>query len=70
MLNKEENKKYDFKLTLEEAEIINNLIDFKIEESIAWNLKDYEKTINLSKSLNKQIGYFQAVENNKVEKED
>ena len=61
--------KYVFKFTLEQAEVINKLIGFKLSECVAWKASDYEETIELSRSLNRQIGYFQGLEKSmKVEK--
>lgn len=55
-------KEYTFKLTLEQAELINKLIGFKLSECVAWQAEEYEETIELSKCINTQIGYFQGLE--------
>lgn len=61
--------KYVFRFTLEQAEVINKLIGFKLSECVAWKASEYEETIDLSKCLNRQIGYFQGLEKSmKVEK--
>ena len=52
--------KYAFVFTLEQAEVINKLIGFKLSKKVAWSPEEYEETIDLSKCLNKQIGYFQG----------
>lgn len=53
-------KEYLFRLTLEQAEVINKLIGFKLSECMAWTPEEYKETIELSEYLNKQIGYFQG----------
>ena len=53
---------YLFRLTLEQAEVINKLIGFKLSEKVAWSPEEYEETIDLSKCLNRQIGYFQGIQ--------
>lgn len=55
--------KYVFKFTLEQAEIINKLIGFKLSESVAWKASEYEETIELSGYLNRQIGYINGLKN-------
>lgn len=55
-------KEFLFRLTLEQAEVINKLIGFKLSEEIAWSPEEYEETIDLSKCLNRQIGYFQGIQ--------
>ena len=55
-------KEYAFAFTLEQAEVINKLIGFKLSECWAWKASEYEETIELSECLNKQIGYFQGLE--------
>lgn len=62
--------KYVFKFTLEQAEVINKLIGFKLSECVAWKASEYEETIELSRSLNRQIGYFHGLENNMGLKDD
>lgn len=56
-------EKYVFKFTLEQAEVINKLIGFKLSECVAWQASEYEETIELSRCLNRQIGYFYGLEN-------
>lgn len=56
-------EKYVFKFTLEQAEVINKLIGFKLSECVAWQASEYKETIELSKCLNRQIGYSQGLEN-------
>nr|DAL26927.1 MAG TPA_asm: hypothetical protein [Caudoviricetes sp.] len=64
-------KKYQFELTENQAELINRLIGFKIRETVAWDAKEYEDTLKLSKDINRQIGYYQGLEKTKkVENED
>ena len=53
---------YLFRLTLEQAEVINKLKGFKLRECVAWKAEEYEETIDLSKCLNRQIGYFQGIQ--------
>lgn len=55
---------YTFVFTLEQAEVINKLIGFKLSECVAWSPEEYEETIDLSKCLNRQIGYFQGIQKN------
>lgn len=60
---------YAFVFTLDQAEVINKLIGFKLSEKVAWSYKEYKETIELSECLNKQIGYFQGIQKNmEVEK--
>lgn len=57
-------KEYPFNLTLEQAEVINKLIGFKLSEKVAWSPEEYKETVELSEYLNKQIGYFQGIQKN------
>lgn len=42
--------------------LINELINFKIREEAAWNAKVYEETMELSKYLNRKLGYYKCQE--------
>ena len=55
-------KKYQFELTENQAELINKLIGFKIRECVAWDAKEYEDTLKLSKDINRQMGYYKGLE--------
>ena len=56
-------KKYSFKLTMKQIELINELINFKIREEFAWNAEVYEETMELSKYINRKLGYYEGQEN-------
>lgn len=56
-------KKYKLDLTLDQIELINELINFKINEEIAWNVEEYEETMELSKYINRKLGYYEGQEN-------
>ena len=55
-------KKYYFELTESQAELINKLIGFKIRECVAWDAEEYEEALQLSKDINRQIGFYQGME--------
>ena len=55
-------KKYKFELTENQAELINELIRFKIRECVAWSAKEYEDTLELSNYINGQMRYYQGLE--------
>lgn len=55
-------KKYRLDLSLAQIELINELINFKIKEEIAWSAKDYEETIELSKYINRKLGNYEMKE--------
>lgn len=42
-------KEYPFNLTVEQAEVINKLIGFKLSECWAWRPKEYQEIIDLSR---------------------
>ena len=55
-------KKYRLDLSLDQIELINELINFKINEEIAWNVEEYEETMELSKYINRKLGYYEGQE--------
>lgn len=55
-------KKYQFELTENQAELINKLIGFRLKETVAWSAKEYEDTLKLSKDINRQMGYYKGLE--------
>lgn len=55
-------KKYRLDLSLDQIELINELIDFKINEEVAWNVEDYEETMELSKYINRKLRYYEGQE--------
>lgn len=55
-------KKYRLDLSLDQIELINELINFKIREEFAWNSEDYEEVMELSKYINQKLGYYEGQE--------
>lgn len=55
-------KKYRLDLSLDQIELINELINFKINEEIAWNVEEYEETMELSKYINRKLRYYEGQE--------
>lgn len=53
-------KKYRLDLSLDQIELINELINFKIREEFAWNSEDYEEVMELSKYINQKLGYYES----------
>lgn len=56
-------KKYRLDLSLDQIELINELINFKINEEVAWNVEDYEEVMELSKYINQKLGYYEGQRN-------
>lgn len=56
-------KKYRLDLSLDQIELINELINFKINEEVARKVEDYEETMELSKYINQKLGYYKGQEN-------
>lgn len=63
-------KKYYFELTESQAELINKLIVFKIRECVAWDAEEYEEALQLSKDINRQIGFHQGMEKQRKLRDD
>lgn len=53
-------KKYRLDLSLDQIELINELINFKINEEVARKVEDYEETMELSKYINQKLGYYEG----------
>ena len=63
-------KKYRYELTENQAELINKLIGFKIRECVAWDAEEYINALQLSKDINRQIGFNQGMEKQRKLRDD